>query len=248
MVPWGTMSSHQPHLLSLPPEIRNLIYDAVLDLGTPAPVAPGRFIYLDEYIYVGYSVFIPNQVPDASSAAFFCCNHQIRSELSQQILQKVLRYSLSILLQGTDDATHEPEQVIPTWTKIPAPFFTNHPKSVLHVCLQARNARSLSWINEDKGSGRTGLALLNLLRRFFAYGPAFDERAKATSPPRFVEELVIEVLPVKLPASELARGTLTDPQPRIVRGLKLLCPVAYSGLLAGKVGKISLRVDSETAE
>ncbi|KAL8840011.1 MAG: hypothetical protein Q9170_001495 [Blastenia crenularia] len=237
------------HLLSLPREIRDRIYDVVLDLETPVPNLDSVNYQIPAHFH--YSIRIPDRIPRSSCAALLCCNHQLESEVSQAVSRRActsskngLIYTLDLLVQGRSRNTGQWDRITPTWTKIPSLPIT-HAKC-LHVNFQAdKNHKRISFLG-DGGPGETNQTLLNLLIRFFTYGPMFDGYSMMKStPPAFIEELVMEILPVE-PGEEQWKGPMYDRDPRdsIVWGL-LLRMVARSGLLAGRLGRIYLCVDGE---
>ncbi|KAL8718566.1 MAG: hypothetical protein Q9225_004313 [Loekoesia sp. 1 TL-2023] len=234
----------QFHLLSLPPEVRDQIYDAILDLDAP-PTDPKYVGY--KQIEKGFTcrLHLPTRAPQASSATLLSCNRQLHNELSQAISRRAcsasktgLTYSLDLLVEGADRRKDEYEHLSPTWTKMPA-LPIKYAKSI-HVNFKVQNYPGLIFWGAG-GPGQTTQSLMNLLSRFFAYGPTFDEDSTIPTPPDFVEELIIEVLLVEDPQN----GILDHHERRskVVGGLLLLDLVVHSGLLAGKLGKISICVD-----
>ncbi|KAL9001578.1 MAG: hypothetical protein Q9169_000154 [Polycauliona sp. 2 TL-2023] len=223
-----------------------MISDAVLNLDAPA-------IALTEYNELRYDIRIQKRTPPASSAALLCCSHQLRTEISHTLSRRAspssmnpLTFHLNLHANGGDSRAHEDVMTSMCWARIPAALPTNNDTRInVHVNLRARNARSMRFIG-DGGLGPTAQTLLKSLARFFAYGLAMDERSTPSAPPNFVEELVIEVLPVEFSMQEV-RFVRHRPSSRseLTGKLGMLNSVASSNLLVGKLGKILVTVDGE---
>ncbi|KAI4145449.1 MAG: hypothetical protein L6R39_003801 [Caloplaca ligustica] len=247
--------------LALPREIRDRIYDEFLDLDNLAPADPrsiqhkpvgGSYrghicIYPPDL----YDLCIPTRLPEASSAALLGCNRRIRAEISQLLSTRTaspsrngLTYALDILVE----ATHPPdgsytEQMYATWVKMPV-IPVSHAKcirvdfrAVSKSCSESTETcfQHCFWFIGNGGIGLTTRSLLNLLARFFAYGPTFEEETRMARP-LFIEELVVNVLPTVISKNERIE---------VLQGLSLLRLVADSGLLAGKLGRISIHQDGK---
>ncbi|KAL8748953.1 MAG: hypothetical protein Q9184_007009 [Pyrenodesmia sp. 2 TL-2023] len=237
----------RPHLLSLPLEIREQIYDHVLDLNVSC--------FDTQTIQEHYALFIPRRIPRASAAAVLRCNRQIYMELSQRLASRVaptsrngLTYELKVVLEGTKPNPYHGIRIYPTWTKIP--MLPISYAKCLYVYLQGRaygNSNRHFDFEGDRGLGQSTQDLLNLLARFFAYGATFNAD-KPMLRPQYVEELVVDVLPVEvlhLHAEHDRDGPINNPDREMRESLGFLDMVAKSGLLFGRLGRISAYVDGK---
>lgn len=176
-------------------------------------------------------------------------------ELSQRLASRVaptsrkgLTYELNMLIKGVNPKTYVGVQMYPVWSKIPV-LPISYAKC-LHVYLQGRAYKSFYRhfdFGGDGGPGPSTPNLLNLLARFFAYGATFDADRKM-SRPQYVEELVVDVLPVVIlhPRAEHDHDRPINNPNREMRGsLHFLDMVAKSGLLFGRLGRISAYVDGK---
>ncbi|KAL8703370.1 MAG: hypothetical protein Q9201_003455 [Fulgogasparrea decipioides] len=231
-------------LLQLPRELRDRIYDAVLDLETPVPdstysTTKRRTIASRK----GRTIYLPLELPAISSGNLLRCNRQVFGELSQTISSRNstrsrgLTCKLDLMIQGRDPGQDEDDYcllckdedsqaIFPTWVSLPAPI--SHLKHV-HVNFRVRNQATLSWAG-DGGPGWTTQSLLHLLGCFFAYGPSFTEARKPREP-FWIDEL-------RLDADEVDRGR--QRRPVFTYLCSFLGMVAGSGVLGGRLGKLSL--------
>lgn len=93
-----------------------------------------------------------------------------------------------------------------------------------------------------------------LLKRFFAFGPTFWQKdaGRWVKRPGYVEELVLDVLPVEVERGGdrerhleyLTADESTNPQDDVFDGLMVLAGrLARGGMVGGKVGRIVLMRD-----
>lgn len=239
-------SNHQPllvpiHLLSLPREIRNIIYELLLISDTSGPPS-------DEYIIVMHTVRIPKHAPKASSAALLCCNHQARSEMLEVISQHArsfpngLIYSLEIPLQYTLDARvltmsdgiGERNQALPHWAKMPVVFPTNHRKSLIIDC----SAR-VEDVKDAIGSA------VNLMSHYLEHGLHYSVYPRRP-PPGFFENLIINVLPVgPWPACSGDLQSHPAIHPMLERRTNFFVLLLLCNYISGNVGCMSLQLDGK---
>ncbi|KAL8928999.1 MAG: hypothetical protein Q9208_001442 [Pyrenodesmia sp. 3 TL-2023] len=120
----------------------------------------------------------------------------------------------------------------------------------LHLYLQGRAYGDLYrhfLFGDNEAPGASARNLLNLLARFFAYGATFDADKKMPRP-QYVEELVVDVLPVEVPHLQFKHDhdePGNDPDREMLESLGCFGMVARSGLLFGRLGRISAYVDGK---
>ncbi|KAL8691408.1 MAG: hypothetical protein Q9218_003361 [Villophora microphyllina] len=217
----------QSRFLQLPRELRDPIYEAVLDLETTTPdlVTPG----IERHPLTsrkGGSILVLDDLPATSSGSLMRCCRQVRIELSESILHKSA--SSQGLTSKLDLTVNGSGQILPIWNAIPAPI--SNIKSV-YVNFHVHNREKLDWIG-DGGPAHFTQALLHLLGCFFAYGPSFEDQKSQA--PSWIEELRLDV----------AQDDRCENRSRlrsVVGNLTtFLSMVAHSGVVGGRLGKLSL--------
>lgn len=115
--------------LSLPREIRDRIYESVLDFEETTPGKPDEDPERQNYGLCSHPCFFPQRILSTSSGSLLRCNRQIFAELSQTISRCDITYKLEVLLKGDwgKDERYDlnPLRTLsgglyPTWTKLPA--------------------------------------------------------------------------------------------------------------------------------
>ncbi|KAL8900384.1 MAG: hypothetical protein Q9207_005723 [Kuettlingeria erythrocarpa] len=174
------------HLLLLPREIRDQIYETLLDLDVP-PKPSSTSSTLKQ---LTPSLFVPERIPRPPSAALLNCNRQLRSEVSQHLSRRSLTYSLDLLLLTFANVDpNARRRVIPEWTTIPALPLVR--AKCIHITLQAQQwAEYRPRVSSDHAEAER-MTLFPLLGRLFAYGPTFvvADHLRFFPPPVSVEEL-----------------------------------------------------------
>lgn len=221
------------HLLSLPKEIRDQIYEAFLDLEVPLTLSTSATLKK-----LSSCLFIPERIPRPLSAALLNCNRQLRSEVSHALSRRSSTYSLDLLLLKLVNMDPR-RQIIPEWTSIPAlPIIR---AKCFHIRLQAKQ-----WIRYHRERSdcidAEYMTLFHLINRLFAYGPTFDNSGSPA--PIFIEELEVKVMPkAGIPGGIV--GYYERKSSEVASRFKRPLDLAARSPLEGKLGRITLRLGGE---
>ena len=142
---------HQSSFLLLPRELRDRIYDEVLDLSDPVPdieASMGERRILRES-GCGRRIYITQKLPSSSSSSLRRCSRQISEEVSQIIIRRGasdshgLTSRLDLLLHGSEVGHREKVKLFATWIALPAPMLYIDD---VHVNIRICNPERLFWI------------------------------------------------------------------------------------------------------
>ncbi|KAL8872447.1 MAG: hypothetical protein Q9174_001917 [Haloplaca sp. 1 TL-2023] len=224
--------TYQSSFLHLPRELRDRIYDEVLDLSDPVPDMEAS-VQGRRALASTRRISITPKLPSSASSSLRRCNRQISEEVFQMIRRRGASYShgltskLDLLLQGSEPGDRGNVKLFATWIALPAPMlYTNK----VHVNVRVSNPEGLFWIGCG-GPGYTTTDLMHLLGCFFAYGPSF-EKATRSCTPILIRELCLDVVE-------------NDEKERysVYRELSyFLGCVARNGVLGGKLHKIFILI------
>ncbi|KAI4109023.1 MAG: hypothetical protein L6R37_000741 [Teloschistes peruensis] len=231
----NTNDQQQSPFLQLPREIRDRIYEKLLDVEFPVPdpidskaerhhLASRR---------EGTIRFV-NHLPAISTGGLARCCHQIFDELSRTIERRSasargITCKLDLMIHGPEERFRE-EQIFPSWTALPAPMSS---VNNVHVTFRTVKPEKLFWVGCG-GPGYFTQSLLHLLACFFAYGPSFENRKSQA--PSWIEELRVDL-------EEDDRALRGGGHRTVFGGLRgFLGMVAESGVLGGRLGKLSFYV------
>ncbi|KAI4274887.1 MAG: hypothetical protein LQ337_003591 [Flavoplaca oasis] len=224
------------HFLNLPRELRDRIYELVLDFEEPPPEAPDEDSERRTIHPKTFSILVPQQLPPPSSGSLLRCNHQVFHELSEAISRCDVTYKLDLVLKGRrEDGPHaicgDRVGFYPTWTKLPA-----SPRHLKHVAI---NIRLCNYVVLYKPGIRIMTVARDLLHFFgcaFTYGPKFVESSTPCEP-FFIQEMSVNV--EKNYTDELTIWYTTRQKSTFAKLPRYLQRIARQGVLAGKVGAIS---------
>ncbi|KAL9577472.1 MAG: hypothetical protein Q9212_006342 [Teloschistes hypoglaucus] len=230
----NTNDQQRSLFLQLPREIRDRIYEELLDVEFPIPDSidskEERHCLASRR---GGTIRVVNHLPAFSAGGLARCCHQIFDELSGAIKRRSasargITGKLDLMIHGPDEH-HGQERIYPSWTALPIPMSSIHN---VHVTFRTVKPEELFWVG-DGGPGFFTRALLHLLGCFFAYGPSFEDGKSQA--PNWIEELRIDL---ENDDRAFRRGRRS-----VFRQLSnFLEWVAVSGVLAGRLGKLSLYV------
>ena len=228
--------------LNLPREIRDAIYLFLLDYeDKPFQTVKETLSQCPE---VGDAPHRPlrYQSKPASCSALLSCSKMIASEVNDLLLRRGVVYKLHAI--ATDYF------VFAKWLSLPALSLSIRSVEVHLGQLPSKNRRPRWWGNG--GPNYPTRALLQLLSLFLAYGPSLRERGSIGAPGNkklTVETIVINYTPWSLdPHSTKELGVsgciqVEEDDLNTLQGL--LRQVTGSGLLAGRVQKLTLRWGAE---
>lgn len=231
----NTNNQQQSGFLQLPREIRDRIYEELLDVEFPIPDP----IELEKERHSltsrrGGIIHVVNHLLPISTGSLIRCCREIFDELSETIERisasaRGITCKLDLMIHGPG-ADGGPQRILPSWAALPAPMSSI--KNV-HVSFRTIRPEKLRWIG-DGGPASFTQALLHLLGCFFAYGPSLED-GKSQGPHR-IEELKIEL-------EKDDKGLSGRPRRAVFTELyRFLRMVAGSGVLGGRLGKLSLYV------
>lgn len=162
----------QHDLLTLPREIRDEIYLAVLRLPSEPPPSPEdagpRFAGFGSNSQRRTSVFYPvNVYPQYACQSLLACNHQINIEVREVLGRHDtsgwgLDFKLDLMIQDRD--------IWPTWTLFPGPI--THIRN-LEVDMRIFRDYHDGQFGGDGGPGAIFRPLSHLLSGLFHHGPQF---------------------------------------------------------------------------
>ncbi|KAJ9647882.1 hypothetical protein H2201_001248 [Coniosporium apollinis] len=177
--------------LGLPRELRDQIYELVLDSPNAAPSSPkcyqGNSAELlkheTPYIESSYCNYLPRALPLTASRSLLRLNHQVRNEtlamLSYLSATRGSRYVLDIMI--ADEV-----RLYPTWLLIPStPAVNPHIDKVsvtFRIFGDCGEQRS-GWQISDGGPGEMVWGLHALIQRFLSYGPEWRGRCRLAQYP-----------------------------------------------------------------
>lgn len=226
--------------LSLPRELRDHIYNAVLETATPPPASPASAVDRwenDNPWGADHGIVYERRLASIFCLGLLCCNRQISGEMKSAIARKTndpeggVTYKLDIMVQHM--------QLWPSWTSIPA-----SPQHVRHVEVDIRifTYSDLEFRCDHRYMpGAVAMHLLRLLSGFLAHGPLFIPHSKPLP-----NILRLETLTVNLssyPEGFHKAQYEWEGAYRIhafKRMKALLGHLDDSGLLSGKVGRLKL--------
>ncbi|KAI4252875.1 MAG: hypothetical protein L6R42_007797, partial [Xanthoria sp. 1 TBL-2021] len=218
--------------LSLPREVRDRIYELILDFEVEPSEAPDEDAERGTVHPKFSNILAPQQLPPTSTANLLRCNRQIFHELSQTISRCDITYKLVLMLKGMkEDRSHATVGICPTWTKLPASL--RHLKYVdvnIRFCNQA-----VLW-SPGVTCMPTALSLLHLLGCAFAYGPKFAETFGPCEP-FFVQEMRVNV--DEEYSDKFSIWYSSNRQTIFTRLPDYLAQIARRGVLSRKVRAIS---------
>ncbi|KAI4204279.1 MAG: hypothetical protein LQ350_001259 [Teloschistes chrysophthalmus] len=231
----NTNDQQQSLFLQLPREIRDRIYEELLDVEFPIPdPIDSKEERLRLASRRGGSIRVVNHLPAISTGGLARCCHQIFDELSGTIERRSasargITGKLDLMIHGPEER-HRQERIFPSWTALPAPMSSI---KIIHVTFRTIKPETLFWVG-DGGPGFFTQALLHLLGCFFAYGPSFEDGKSQA--PNWIEELRMDL--------ETDDRALRGGGRRSVCGQlkRFLMTVSCSGVLGGRLGKLSLYV------
>ncbi|MCJ1456920.1 hypothetical protein MMC28_007286 [Mycoblastus sanguinarius] len=221
-------SFDKPTLLTLPREIRDLIYISVLQSPNDPPSSPqstGPRI-TKHYHRIQYPV--PSR-PQNASAGLVGCNRQIRSEIREVIQRKaaILDCKLDFMIRDLD--------VWPTWVLFPGPTKRIRKWDVNIRVFDA--AESADQFCGSSGPALLFAPLLKLLNEFFHHGPQFFYKEPLNAAIH-VDTLYVTI---SLDKSEADSPWDLLVQKRIFANVSTeLSDIASKGALTGKVDTIRL--------
>ncbi|KAL9611920.1 MAG: hypothetical protein Q9204_008989, partial [Flavoplaca sp. TL-2023a] len=219
------------HFLNLPRELRDRIYELVLDFEDPPPEAPDEDSERRTIHPKTFSILAPQHLPLPSSGSLLRCNHQVFHELSEAISRCDVTYKLDLVLKGSrEDGSHaiwgNRVGFYPTWTKLPA--------SLRHLKYVAVNIKLCNYVRLYKPGIRlmpVARKLLHLFGCAFTYGPKFVETSTPCEP-FFVQEMRVNV--EENYTDELSIWYATGQQSTFAKLQDYLRQIAKRGVLAGK--------------
>ncbi|KAL8996056.1 MAG: hypothetical protein Q9169_004332 [Polycauliona sp. 2 TL-2023] len=229
------------HFLRLPRELRDRIYELLLDFESPPPGDPDKdpercAMNPEDGRNLLIMISTLQRPPPNSSGSLLCSNRQVSTELSHTLFRYDITYNLDLLFDSTPELLSHPtkhNKVIcyPTWTKLPA--------SLKHLKYLDVNIRLCSWTmlwTPWCNTMPVGRVLLHLLGRGFLYGPSFTP---SSSPCEafFVQEMRINV--DEDYTNKPSIWTSTQRQTSFTELPDFLRQIARAGVLAGKLGAIS---------
>ncbi|EON61394.1 hypothetical protein W97_00608 [Coniosporium apollinis CBS 100218] len=206
-----------PCFLNIPRELRDQIYELVLDSPNAAPSSPkcyqGNSAELlkheTPYIELSYCNYAPRDLPLSASRSLLRLNHQVRDEtlamLSHLTTTRGSRYVLDIMIE-------DEVRLYPTWLLIPcSPAVNPHIDTVsvtFRIFGDMREQRS-GWEISDSGPGETVWGLHALIQRFLSYGPEWRGRCRLAQYPIItLGTLDLNVLSPPAPVEGAFRATL----------------------------------------
>ena len=151
-------------IFKLPREVRDSIYESVLDFGTDPPASPAEEDDRREEDQGWGTMYYQRDLPSTSLGGLLGCSQQTRREVLDLIArvnasgESGIRYKLDLMIWENS--------LQPTWLKTPTP-----PKYVKEIVVDIRmfSHRGPQWI----GNALLGQYLLQMLRRFLQFGPRF---------------------------------------------------------------------------
>ncbi|KAI4196054.1 MAG: hypothetical protein LQ346_003309 [Caloplaca aetnensis] len=235
------------HLLLLPREIRDQIYEALLDL--EVPLRPSTTSATLKQL--SPSLFVEEHIPQSQVAGLFNCDRQLRSELSQALSRRSLTYALNLLFLSFVRVDEPRRRVVPDWTSIPAlPII--HAKCI-QIKLQMRQwaeYRHRPRVSSEYAQAER-MTLLSLVGRLFAYGPTFDADLRFLPPPppvAFVEELEVTVVPMADETGGQFGRYYEGKALEVAEGFRPVLDLLARAPLDGRLGRITLRLGEKVVQ
>lgn len=161
----------QSTFLLLPREIRDRIYEQLLDLEVPAPRSFQANSDRREEYFKRSCIKHARQPLQIPSLGLLSCSHQVSDEMHQAIKHRNDRdeYGIEYKLDLSIWATF----VEPTWLSLPVP--AKYVKS-LNLNIRVFEGNSSGWEGGDSGGHRPLLQqyILDILHRFYVNGPSLS--------------------------------------------------------------------------
>ena len=245
-----------PHnLLTLPREIRDDIYLAVLQLPSEPPPSPEdagpRFAGFGSELQEGKSVFYPTDVyPKYACQSLQACNHQMNAEVREVLgrhdtSQRGLNFKLDLMIQNCN--------VWPTWTLLPGPI--THIRNS-EVEMRIFDNCHGNQFGGDGGPGPIFRPLFHFLSAFFHHGPQFVYKGSFDRQ-LHVDTMVFIFCQEQMLNKELGKDAVEAGSPPGVSSMRHrsvmltwlhLHVVVNSGTLFGRVSKVKLNTDKGVKE
>ncbi|KAL8655722.1 MAG: hypothetical protein Q9210_000703 [Variospora velana] len=236
----ATPTTNPPPIFSpLPRELRDRIYDVVLDDKIPVPENPSR-----STVFSGSGIRFLKTILVSLSTNLSRTFGQIRTELFEDIAQRSLPsskhglvYLLDVQASGPDRAANAFMRVTLDWLAIPTlPLL--HARRV-QVGVRVQDSFMQCYGSYTTAPGLLSCCLLEVLGNFFTHGPTFTAQAgmlKMT----FIQELVVDV--AREVGLHMGPQTTESFDTHLGASLEL---VAGTGLLDGKLGRFLLCYEGE---
>lgn len=246
--PNSASSTRHVTFLSLPRELRDHIYNAVLGTSIPPPASPASAVDRWENGNpwgADHGIVYERRPASIFCLGLLCCNRQISGEMKSAIARKCdgseggVTYKLDIMVQHM--------QLWPTWTSIPA-----SPQHMRHVEVEIRifTYSDLKFRYDRRHMpGAVAMHLLRLLSGFLTHGPLFIPQSKPLSYVLHAESLTVNL--ISIPEGFPTAQYEWEGAYRIhafKRMKELLGHLNDSGLLSGKVEMVKLRNGDEAEE
>lgn len=260
MAPYLTAMPGYCGFLKLPQELRDIIYDLVIDDQWSVAEGPNIFVWdsrraehssPDSWIWYQY------RLPTIKTAGLLNTSRQVRQETIKSIISRNestdrgICYKLCLTGLGNS--------LVPTWFTIPAPLdYIQSVEIDMEMLILEGSEWSCVW--DTRYPGQLPQCLLQMLRRFLDYGPRFKACSSSrtsidqTRKPLRLDTLTINLHPAAMRLgvdSATGRSSLQQRSPfihptqdptndahhNLGRWMKRL---AESGLLLGKIRRLRL--------
>ena len=250
-----TPATTQSHLLSIPREIRDEIYLALLQSPSEPPPCPEyagpRFAGFGSEPERGNGVFYPTDVyPRYACQSLQACNHQMNTEVREALAHhdtsgRGLDFKLDLMIQN--------RHIWPTWTLFPGPI--THIRN-LEVEMRIFDGCQAVQFGGDGGPGAIFRPLFHLLSGLFHHGPQFVYMGPFERR-LHVDTMVFKICRGEMLNEEFCKSAMETRSPpsvlsmrrRIVLSVWLqLRMIASRGTLLGKVSKIKLNTGEDVKE
>lgn len=252
-----TQTSFRHELLTLPREIRDDIYLAVLQLPSEPPPSPEdagpRIAGFGSELPEGKNVFYPTDVyPKYACQNLQACNHQMNTEVREVLvrhdrLERGWDCKLDLMIHYCD--------IWPTWTLLPGPI--THIRN-LEVEMRIFDNCHGNQFGADGGPGRIIRPLFQLLSGLFHHGPQFvykgsfdrqldvDTMVFTIRDQMLNNELRKDAVEAGSPPGVLSIGRRSNRSTLLL--LCMLSKIAGSGTLFGRVSKIKVDTNKGVKE
>lgn len=245
---FASLATHSA-FLSLPREIRDHIYNDVLESSIPPPASPASAVDRwenDNPWGADHGIVYERRPASIFCLGLLCCKRQIAAEMRAAIARKSkepeggITYKLDIMVQHM--------QLWPTWISVPA-----SPQHMRHVEVEIRifTYSDLEFRYDRRHMpGAVAMHLLPLLSGFFTHGPLFIPHTSKLFP-YILHAETLTVNLVSIPEGFSAAQYEWEGAYRVhaFRRMKeLLSHLDESGLLSRKVGRLMLRNGDEVEE